>query len=100
MTDFADRAVAVVGGDFDEDGDATRVWEKTDLPDPWTLQQASASIMGLESLREDMVPTLWLVGESRSEVTGVDMEVMAGDMLVVEGEMVAAAEGVDEKLRA
>ena len=56
--------------------------------------------MGLESLREDMVPTLWLVGESRSEVTGVDMEVMAGDMLVGEGEMVAAAEGVDESLRA
>ena len=71
-----------------------------DLPDPWTLQQASASITGLESLREDMVPTLWLVGESRLEVTGVDTGVMAGGMLVVEGEMAAAAEGVDESLRA
>ena len=71
-----------------------------DLPDPWTLQQASASITGLESLREDMVPTLWLVGESHLEVTGVDMGVMVGVTLVVEGGMVAAVEGVDENLRA
>ena len=56
--------------------------------------------MGGELLREDMVPTLWLVGESRLEVTGVDTGVMAGGMLVVEGEMAAAAEGVDESLRA
>lgn len=47
-----------------------------------------------------MVPTLWLVGESRLEVTGVDTGVMAGGMLVVEGEMAAAVEGVGEKVRA
>lgn len=46
-----------------------------------------------------MVPTLWLVGESRLEVTGVDTGGMAGGMLVVEGEMAAVAEGVDESLR-